>query len=47
MSYIVVLGGIVFGLIGFCAPIKDGLLSWFQVNANSPDYQLQSAGKLI
>ena len=47
MSYIIVLGLIVFGLIGFCAPIRDGLLSWFQINADSPDYQLQSASKLI
>ena len=44
---IVGIGGIILGLIGFCDPITFGILNWFQINQNSPDYQLESAHKLI
>lgn len=47
ISFIVILGAIVFGLIGFCVPIRDGILSWFQIDAASPNYQLATASKLI
>ena len=47
IAFIVVLGSIVFGLIGFCEPIKNGILAWFQIDANSPNYQLATASKLI
>ena len=47
ISYIIALAIIIFGLIGFCTPIKDGILSWFQIDASSPNYQLETAGKLI
>ena len=47
IAFIVALGVIVFGLIGFCEPIKNGILAWFQIDANSPNYQLATASKLI
>ena len=47
ISFIVILGVMVFGLIGFCVPIRDGILSWFQIDASSPNYQLATASKLI
>ena len=47
MLMILVFSCIVLGLIGFCDPIKDGLLSWFKITANSPNYQQASASKLI
>ena len=47
ISFIVALGLIVFGLIGFCDPIKNGILAWFQIDVNSPNYQLETASKLI
>ena len=47
ISFIVALGIVVFGLIGFCVPIRDGILAWFQIDSSSPNYQLATASKLI
>ncbi len=47
IGIMLVAGLIILGIIGFCNPIKDGILSWFKITKNSPDYQLQTASKLI